>query len=251
MLRVLAVAIALFVTTNFAHARDMMLTIYDDGMSCPGDCDAHVVFRDEENGTRYAHSPEINRDTPGKCAKNHNCVVCFGETDDSCMTAMYRGSGPKRGRFDFTPAFYRDNCKRDKIPTALGSECASIDRAIVKYGYDTRTNCFVTPANAKCTAILAASKAAQDADVPKRLLCLKMGEKAFNKAQASFKERRANDCNYSDASLGGKPGNRWHILLPGACRPNTYVDPQGLDCCSEDIRFAAANQLECESFFPR
>ncbi len=251
MVRILVAVLVLFAVANAADARDMMLTIYDDGMSCPGNCDAHVVFRGEENGTRYAHSPESKRDAPGKCVENHDCVVCFGESDDSCMTVMYRGSGPERGRFDFTPAFYQANCKRDDIPAALKNECASQDRAIVKYGYDKRRNCFLTPTDAKCVAVLASSKAAQDADNPKRQQCLQMGEKAFNAAQTSAKEKRANDCNYSDAPLGGSPGHRWRILLPGACRPNTYVDPHGLDCCSQDIRFAAANQLECAVFFPR
>jgi len=77
-----------------------------------------------------------------------------------------------------------------------------------------------------------------------------MGERPYNLAQSDPKERRANNCNYSDLRLGGKPGKRWRLLLPAACRPGTFVDNFGLDCCSTDVRFAAANHPECRSFFP-
>jgi hypothetical protein len=49
-----------------AHARDMKLTIYDDGLSCPGNCDSHVVMFRTDNGTRFAFRPDSTRTNPGK-----------------------------------------------------------------------------------------------------------------------------------------------------------------------------------------
>jgi hypothetical protein len=56
------------------------------------------------------------------------------------------------------------------------------------------------------------SKAAQEVDIPKRKQCLEKGQRNYNAAQTDPKERRANDCNYSDLRLGGKPGKRRRIL---------------------------------------
>lgn len=49
---ILAFLIVLF-SDHPASAREMQLTIYDDGYSCPANCDAHVVFAPSDNGTRY------------------------------------------------------------------------------------------------------------------------------------------------------------------------------------------------------
>jgi hypothetical protein len=65
------------------------------------------------------------------------------------------------------------------------------------------------------------------------------------------RERRANACNYSDLRLGGSGDRRWRLLLPAACRPDTFVGRDGLDCCSENVRFAASVHPECTTFFPR
>jgi hypothetical protein len=226
----------------------MKLTIYDDGISCPANCDAHFVMNPADNGTRYAHSSESSRTAPKRCTVGSSCVICFGEPDSSCMTATYRGGGPAKGRFDFTPAFYQVNCSRTDIPTALTAECTSLNQAAVKLHYTKKLNCIAMPDNPKCATIISAAKAMQDADIPKREKCLP-DEDAYNKAQSDPKEKRTNQCNYSLLLLGGKGRKHWHRLLPAACRPGTYVDQYGLDCCNADVRFAAANHDECVRFF--
>jgi len=162
---------------------------------------------------------------------------------------MYRGSGPPQGTFDFTPAFYQQYCPRTDVPKALQDQCKALDNSVTAHGYDKRINCFAQPSNAKCTAVLAAAKAKQDADIPKRNQCLK-GEATYNSAQKDPNEKRTFGCNYSLLLLGGSPQKQWHILLPAACRTGTYVDPSGLDCCSADVRVAAENHPECVTFFP-
>lgn len=176
-------------------------------------------------------------------------MICFGEPDATCMHAKYRGNGPRVGRFDFTRAFYSENCSRTDIPDALRKQCNSFDKAASRRGYVDAINCFNAPDDRKCKTIMMNSKAAQEVDIPKRKQCLK-GPRNYNAAQSDPKERRTNDCNYSALKLGGKPGNRWRILLPAACRPGTFVGKSGLDCCSNDIWFAAANHSECKAYFP-
>jgi hypothetical protein len=257
MLRSIMICAALFFVEGavmfFApavQAREMQLTIYDDGRSSPGDCDAHVVFYPSDNGTRYAFQPSSSRLNPAACVEGNLCRICFGEADSSCMDALYRGGGPKAGRFDFTPAFYQANCSRTDIPAALRAQCDSLDSAAKKLKYSTAINCFLTPNDAKCVKATEQASAAQAADMPKYNSCIALGQTKFNAAQSDPKERRSNECNYSALALGGHPGNRWRLLLPAACRPGTYVDQFGLDCCSSDVRFAAANHPECRAFFP-
>jgi len=248
--RIMIAAVCLVLAT-MCSARDMMPTIYDDGRSCPGNCDAHVVFAPRENGTRYAFSPASSRGRPSRCISGHQCRICFGENDSSCMLALYRGAGPKAGRFDFTPAFYDRNCSRGDIPQALRTQCASLDRAVARHRYDTAVNCFLTPGHPRCSALIASARAAQQADEPKRRRCLALGETRYNREQTDPRERRTNSCNYSLLRLGGPSSHRWHLLKLAVCRPGTFVDQYGLDCCSLSIRFAAANHDECIKFFPR
>jgi hypothetical protein len=118
-----------------ASARDMRLTIYDDGLSCPGNCDAHVVMSAQDNGTRNAFRPGSSRNAPQRCVPGESCTICFGNADDSCVTVLYRGEGPRPGTFDFTPSFYDASCPRADIPTALRRQCASVDRAVANLGY--------------------------------------------------------------------------------------------------------------------
>jgi hypothetical protein len=242
--------VVLVATVTAAAARDIKLTIYDDGLSCPADCDAHVVVNPADNGTRYAFRPDSNRAHPAACTLGQDCRICFSDGDDSCMTVTYRGGGPPVGTFDFTPAFYAANCARSDIPAALKRQCAALDAAVARLGYDKRVNCLATPSDQKCLDIVAKAKAARDLDVPKRQKCLDLGQANYNRT-ASPAERRANDCNYSLARLGGSGNRRWQMLLPGACREGTYVDRFGLDCCSADLRFAAENHPECLGFFPK
>jgi len=240
----------LFLAATAVDARQMQLTIYDDGRSCPGNCDAHVVMSPSNNGTVNAFQPGTTRDAPEKCVVGEDCEICFGDSADSCMIAKYRGDGPDAGRFDFTPAFYAENCARPDIPSALKNQCRSLDNAAKRLNYLDAINCFQVPDDLKCKRTMDVAKGAQDADEVERKKCVEMGQAAYNATQSDAKMRRTDECNYSALKLGGRPGHRWHKLLPGACRPGTYVDPAGLDCCSGDIRFAAANHPECRSFFP-
>jgi hypothetical protein len=177
-------------------------------------------------------------------------VICFGESDATCVHAIYRGNGPSAGRFDFTPAFYSENCSRTNIPTALRKQCDDFDRAAARGGYVNAINCFDTPDDPKCRAVIANAKAAREADIPKRQKCLEMGQRRYNAAQTDPKQRRATECNYSELSLGGSRGRHWKLLLPAACRRGTFVDKFSLDCCTSDVRFAAVNHPECKAFFP-
>ncbi|MDW9233014.1 hypothetical protein C7S15_9017 (plasmid) [Burkholderia cepacia] len=97
---------------------------------------------------------------------------------------------------------------------------------------------------------MAKAMAARNEDVPKRARCIDIGAKTFNREQKDPNDRRTEDCNYSQASLGGSGTRKWKLLKPAACRVGTYVDQYGLDCCSADVRFAAYNHPECRDFFP-
>lgn len=231
-------------------AHEMRATIYDDGRSCPGGCDAHVVFDRAHNGTSTASDPTRPRAAAAKCAVGGQCRICFSGEDASCMVATYRGGGPTFGTFDFTPAFYAENCARSGIPVALAQQCASLDRAVVRTGYNRRTNCVATPADPGCAPVIAAAERARAADEPKYRQCLALGERTFNARQAGAGERRSNACSYTQLKSGGpnSAGTRWRKLLPAACRPGTYVGRDGLDCCSKDLRFAASTHPECSAF---
>ena len=67
-----------------ALAREMRLTIYDDGISCPANCDAHFVMNRADNGTSFAFRPDSGRTAPQRCPVNEDCTICFDESDGSC-----------------------------------------------------------------------------------------------------------------------------------------------------------------------
>lgn len=236
-----------------AEARDMRLTMYADGHSCPGGCDAHVVINSADNGTRQAFDPSSSRRSPRRCQSGNTCTICFGDSDSSCMEVRYRGGGPPAGTFDFTPAFYDANCGTTGIPAALASKCAALDAAVRASGYDRRINCFNQPGDPRCAAILASGQARRAADEPKRARCLSIGQSAFNAEQTSPRERRSNACNYTADRLGGPNSNgvTWRLLLPAACPAGSFVGRDGLDCCSASTRFVAGIHPECAAFFPR
>lgn len=229
----------------------MRLTIYDDGLSCPGGCDAHFVANPADNGTKFVSDPASLRASPRACVSGRACRVCFADADGSCMTALYRGAGPGRGTIDATPAFYAAHCGRPGIPAALAAQCASLDGAVARLGYDRKVNCLAGAADPRCTPVLAAARAAAAADAPRLASCRSLGEARFNARQSNPRLRRSNACLYSDMRLGGPNarGLRWRLLLPAACRPGTFVGRDGLDCCSADRRFAASAHPECAGFF--
>jgi hypothetical protein len=230
----------------------MRITIYDDGKSCPGDCDAHFVANPADNGTRFVSDPASPRANPRRCVAGQACRVCFGNDDSTCMTALYRGGGPSPRTIDATPSFFAAHCNRPGNPSALVAYCRSLDRAVAANGYDRRVNCIAEPTDPRCTAIIARARAAQAEDEPRYAECRRLGEAAYNRRQSDPRRRRSLACAYSFQSLGGpnSRGTRWRLLMPGACRPGTYVGRDGLDCCSADIRFAASNHRECSIYFP-
>jgi hypothetical protein len=232
--------------TATPQARNMIATIYDDGKSCPNNCDAHVVFNPAHNGTRNAFDPASSRSAPRRCIVGQQCKICFSEDASSCMLATYRGGGPEVGRFDFTPAFYEENCPKANLPTVFARQCRSAQPAmdILK----NQINCIANPEHEKCKGMMetvARRKAADDVLYGE---CKRLGQAAFNrKYRNQPRMQRSNDCAYERLRTGG--GGRWRRLLDGACRTGNYVGRDGLDCCSGNLYAAAMLGRECRSFF--
>jgi hypothetical protein len=232
----------------------MRATLYDDGLACPGNCDAHVVFAPSHNGTRNAFKPPLaNRANPTPCAVGEMCMICFDDTDSSCLEVLYRGAGPHRGAFDFTPAFYSKSCALRDLPAALREECDGLQSEVRRLGYDRRTNCFATPSDPHCDGIIERAESQKASDTVEREACLRESENAYNARQTNTAKQRALNCNYERFGTGGpnSKGKTWRRLLPGACRQGTYVGRDGLDCCSNNPLAAVALHPECSIYFPK
>jgi hypothetical protein len=245
---------AVFVCSEFAQAQpaaQMTATIYDDGLACPADCDAHVAFADKYSGTRNAFAPPLaTRSQPRQCSLNKACIVCFSEGDADCIEVTYRGRGPHDGRFDFTPAFYASKCDIPDIPKALIAECKQLKAHITSYSG--RINCFVSSDREPCRSIMSTAKAARDADAVERSACLSEGEAQYNARQTDPSKRRSLGCNYEFTGTGrNSRGQTWRKLLPASCRVGTFVGTYGTDCCYGNLYAAAAFDPECRIFFPR
>jgi hypothetical protein len=229
---------------------NMIATMYDDGKSCPNNCDSHVVFHAKHNGTKNAFNPSSSRSAPAKCITGQPCRICFSAAESSCMLATYRGGGPAVGRFDFTPAFYEENCPKPNLPAVFHGQCKSAEPtiAILK----NKINCIAEPEHEKCKVLMAAAiKRKADDDVLYEE-CKALGEETFNqKYKTQPAKQRKNDCAYENLQNGGpnSKGERWRRLLDGACRPGTYAGKDGLDCCSSSLFAAATLGKECGSFF--
>src|SRR5512139_585709 len=107
LLSAVFLAVACLGGSPASHAQgghDMKITIYNDGLSCPGGCDAHFVMHSSDNGTANARSP------------GSTGLICFDAGLTQCMSVMYRGAGPHPRTFDFTPAFFEDACARADLP---------------------------------------------------------------------------------------------------------------------------------------
>ena len=65
-----------------------------------------LVFHRSHNGTKFASLPSSPRSSPVACKIGEPCHICFDDRDSSCMDVLYRGNGPDKERFNFTPAFY-------------------------------------------------------------------------------------------------------------------------------------------------
>ena len=226
------------------------LTIYDDGRSCPENCDSHVVVHRSLNGTKYVRSPDSDQNNPIACKLNTACEICFDDNGKECLITMYRGSGPGKKTFDLTPAFYQEWCVKEDIPTALKAKCAALKQ--VERKFDGRVNCIKEPGHSLCTNLINAAVSARSIDVPKYQQCLDNGQDAYNHDKPPA-EKRQHNCAYEFESNGGpnSRGLRWKKLLPGVCREGTFVGRDGLDCCSGVQLADAAFGLECISFYPK
>lgn len=225
------------------------LTIYDDGRSCPANCDAHVVFHPTMNGTPFAHHPQSSSPHYQKCLRSSLCQICFEQGDNECIEIMYRGSGPGRDTFDFTPAFYEEWCAKQNIPQKLSSKCSDLERTASSL--DGRINCIKAPAHSRCTELMGNAKERKKVDVPMFEECLRMGEEEFNSTR-SDSEKRIHGCAYEFEKNGGPNSNglRWHRLLPGVCREGAYVGRDGLDCCSGNPFVDGSLGVECRVYYP-
>ncbi len=239
----------LLLGANF-FAADIKLTIYNDGLSCPAGCDAHVVFHPSMNGTKYAHAPTSTAGRFDKCTPNTECRICFAEGPRECMNVMYRGGGPPPNTFDFTPAFYEKYCSQTSIPSSLATECSALKAK--ERSLDGRVNCIRDPEHAKCVELIRSAKQQQTADRPNYEQCRRMGEGQFN-SQHITAEQRSEGCAYEKRGTGGpnSKGKTWRRLLPGACRDNSYVGRDGLDCCSGLPLTDSSFGVECQGFYPR
>lgn len=228
------------------QARNMIATIYDDGKSCPGNCDAHVVFYPTHNGTRNAFDPASSRSAPQKCVIGKKCKICFSEDASSCMLATYRGAGPEVGRFDFTPAFYEENCPKSDLPAVFARQCRSAVPAVNKLKNE--VNCIANPGHEKCKRLMETVADRKAADDVLYEQCKSLGQTAFNRQHKDHPQmQRSNDCAYEKLRTGGR--GKWRRLLDGACRSGNYVGRDGLDCCSGSLYAAAMLGRECRNFF--
>ncbi len=239
---------ALLFLPSAAAAGQFFPTIYNDGYSCPGGCDAHVVFRPEYNGTKYASVPTSPRSKPKSCVKGELCRVCFTDKDDSCAGAIYRGAGPDKWRFDFTTAFYEENCNKAGLPKALADKCKSFDDAYEKR-IKGKVYCLADPDQEGCAPILTKATSAKEADQPYWDECRKIGAAKFNQKHAK-KRQRSSDCAYEKHGTGGpnSKGQYWSRLLPAACPANSFVGRDGTDCCAKQDIYLGGFGRECTIF---
>jgi hypothetical protein len=186
---------------------ELQATCYDDGASCPGGCDEHVVANNATNGTARFHAPGS---TPGAwqdCRSGQDCEVCFGDDPADCLTVTYRGTGPDAGRADFTASFWEELCAVEDLPETLDDECDRIDA-----GSDAlrAISCLEDPSAAGCEGLVpnAQERAAAQQAVAD---CLAERDGSWR-------------CYYQG------PGG---TLSPGACE-NGAVNSSGWDCCSGD-----------------
>jgi hypothetical protein len=232
-----------------AQAETMRLTLYDDGLSCPGNCDAHVVFEPALNGTEFAHSPASRNRPFAKCIRGEPCRICLESSDRQCLEVTYRGNGPGAKTFDLTPSFYQKACATEPEQPLLAAKCSELKQAA--RALDNRTNCIANPDSTGCGALIQRALAAQTQDQPKYQSCITQGEARYNRDKPAA-EKRSNHCAYEFKGTGG-PNSRgltWRRLLPGACRANTFVGRDGLDCCSGIPLADGPLGRECAGFYP-
>jgi hypothetical protein len=154
------------------------------------------------------------------------------------------------GKFDFTPAFFEENCGRNDLPAPLAQICRSANPTVERLR--TQINCFQHPAHPKCKDLMSEASRRKAVDDAVYDECKRMGEAAFNRKYINSPSmQRTNDCQYEKLRRGLNPrtGVRWRLLLDGACRPGTYVGKNGLDCCTGNLYQTALLGSECNLFF--
>jgi hypothetical protein len=233
------------------RAANMEPTAYDDGKSCPGGCDAHVVFHPRHNGTRNAYDPASTRSAPRPCRRGEQCRICFSEEESSCMTALYRGGGPPLRRFDFTTTFYEENCARADLPAPLARQCAAARPRREELGR--LVNCVKESDHPRCRALMTEAARRKTADEALYDECKRLGEDRFNRLHRGRPRlQRSLECAYERHPTGrNSRGVTWRKLLDGACRPGHYAGRNGLDCCNGSVQGAALLASECTAFFVR
>ncbi len=248
MIRLVLFILATAFLGTVAEAQEFRATIYSDGLSCPGDCDAHVVFANRHNGTKYASAPASSRQNPEPCRNGRECRICFGSADSSCLKVIYRGGGPSDFTFDFTPAFFESYCGRSGLPGPVDQLCGSFQRRYDDYTRDA-VYCVSDPRNSRCRDKIAEAEARKAEDKVLYDECLRVGEAAFNRAHPRA-QRRSLSCAYERHGTGGpnSRGTTWRRLLPAACQAGAYVGRDGLDCCDSNHMSLGGLGKECTPY---
>lgn len=230
-----------------ASAETIRMTQYADGKSCPGDCDAHVVYDRGLDGTDFAHLPNT---ATNNCIIGKDCEICLESGRKQCLVVTYRGRGPSEKTFDLTPAFFDSRCKMADIPALLKSKCDSLQKQAA--ALNGRINCIKDLEHESCKPMMTAARERQLEDLKIYDKCKAMTQAKFNATKKTAAEKRQDDCAYEFKGTGG-PNSRgvtWRKLLPGACRPNTFVGRDGLDCCSGAPSADGPLGSECKAFYP-
>lgn len=231
---------------SFRSYAEFKVTVYDDGLACPKNCDAHVVFSAVHNGTKHAFLPTSNYENPKKCVLDDVCTICFSSDEKSCIDSMYRGNGPHKKRFDFTLNFFKKVCSDNDLPKQIHKKCIELKRNSVFLS--NKLNCFLNKASIYCQEIMMKAKNRKALDVPLYEECKLIGANKFNKKHNS-EMHRTSDCAYSKKSRILSNGSKYKPLLDGACKNDEYVGKYGLDCCSKDTMKSAIDIAECGIYF--
>ena len=200
---------------------ELQATCYDDGASCPGGCDEHVVANNASNGSARFHAPGSSAGNWQDCRNGQDCEVCFGNDPADCITVTYRGTGPDAGRADFTASFWEELCAVQGLPDALDDECDRIEG-----GSDglRAVSCLEAPDAAGCEGVAPSAEERQ----------------AARQAVAECLAERDDSwrCHYQGAN---------GTLSAGSCE-NGAVNSSGWDCCTGD-RFHDACVTGCGDYY--
>jgi hypothetical protein len=134
------------------------------------------------------------------------------------------------------------------IPEPLADQCASLNKQAKKL--EGRINCFQKPEHPACKNLVEQAKQQQAQELPLYEACRQQGEPRFNRKRP-IAEQRSLDCAYEKQWTGGpnKKGKTWKKLLPAACRENTFVGRDGLDCCTGTVFHDGPLDIECNIFY--